>query len=90
MVLDKVSWMNTAGSPFPWTWALDRASIAAEAAGSGRGIDIDNLGSMAAAAEDEGKTRRKHCAQVGRWEKVWLAAPVVRWVGESSWPCAPE
>ena len=70
MVLDKVSSMGTVGSPFPWTWALDRVTIAAEAAGNGWGIDIDSLGSTAAAAEDEGKARREHCAQVGHWEGV--------------------
>ena len=70
MVSEKVSSTGTAGNLFPWTRALDRASIAAEAAGNGRDIDIDSLGSTAAAAEDEGKARREHCAQVGHWEGV--------------------
>lgn len=69
-VLDRVSSMGIAGNPFPWTWVRDRESIVAEAAGSGQGMDIDNLGSMAAAAEDEAKTRREHYAQVGHWEEV--------------------
>lgn len=70
VVLDRVLSKDIAGNPFPWTWVLDRASIAAEAAGNGQGIDIDSLGSMAAAAEDEGKGRREHCAQVGHWKEV--------------------
>ena len=45
-------------------------SIAAEAAGNGRGIDIDSLGSTAAAAEDEGKACREYCAHVCHWEEV--------------------
>lgn len=65
VVLDRVSSMDIAGSPFPWPWALDKASIAAETAGSEQGIDIDSLGSTAAAAEAEGKARKGHCAQVG-------------------------
>ena len=56
---------------------MDKGSIAVEAAGSVQGIDIDSLGSMAAAAEDEGKARREHYAQVGHWEVVWLAGPGV-------------
>ena len=90
VALYRVSSVGMAGNPFPWTWALDRAPTAAEVAGSGQGIDIDNLGNTAAAAEDEGKARREHCAQFGHWEEVWLAARVVSWVGESSWPCAPR
>lgn len=70
VVLDRVSSMDIAGSPFPWTWALDKVPIAGEAAGSGQGIDTDSLDSMAAAAEDEGKARREHCAQVDHWEEV--------------------
>lgn len=70
MVFDRVSSVGIAGSPFPWTWALDRASIAAEIAGNGQGIDIDTLGSTAAAAEDEGKARRERCAQLGHWKEV--------------------
>lgn len=64
VVADMVSLMGIAGNLFPWTWVLGRASIAAEAAGSAQGIDIDSFGSMAAAAKDEGKARREHCAQV--------------------------
>ncbi len=90
VALDMALWMNTADNPFPWTWALDRVATDSEAAGSGRGIDIGSLGSMTAAAEDEGMARREHCAPAGHWEGVLLAAPVVRWVGESSWSCAPE
>lgn len=76
---------NTAGNPFPWTWALGRVATAAEAVGNGQGIDIDILGSMATVAEDEGKVRMEDCALVGHWEEEWLVARVVRWVGESSW-----
>ena len=76
---------NTADNPFPWTWALGRVATAAEAAGNGPGIDIDILGSMAVVAEDEGKVRMEDCALVGHWEEGWRVAPVVRWVGESSW-----
>lgn len=76
---------NTAGNPFPWTWALGRVTTAAEAAGNGQGIDIDILGSTAAVAEDEGKVRTEHCVLVCHWEEGWLVAPAVRWVGESSW-----
>ena len=90
VVIGMVSWVNSAGSPFPWTWALDRESIAAETAGRGQGIDIGSLGSKAAAAEDEGKARREHCVQGDHWEEVSLAAHVIRWVGESSWPCVPS
>ena len=85
VVLDMALPKDIADNPFPWTWVLNRVTIAAEAADNGQGTDIDNLGNMAAAAEEEGKARREHCAQVGRWEGVWLAAPVVGWVGESSW-----
>lgn len=46
------------------------ATIAAEAAGSGWGIGIDSLDSMAAAAEGEGMACREHCAQAGHWEVV--------------------
>lgn len=70
MASDRVSLVSIAGSPFPWTQALDRAPIAGEAAGSGQGIDTDSLGSMAAAAEDEEKTRKEYCAQVGHWQEV--------------------
>ena len=59
-------------------------TIAAEAADNGPDIDIDSLDSKAAAAEDEEKARMEHCGQVGRLVEVWLAAPVARWVGESS------
>ena len=65
-------------------------STAVEAADNGQGTDIDSLGSMAAAAEDEGKARREHCAQVYHWGEVSLVARVVKWVSESSWPCTPE
>lgn len=34
VALDKASSMGIVGSPFPWTWALDKVSIAAEAAGN--------------------------------------------------------
>ena len=90
MVLDMALWKNTADNLFPWTWALGRVTIAAEAVGNGSGIGIDSPGSMAAVAEDEGKVRMEHCAQVGHWEEEWLVAPVVRWVGESSWSYALE
>ena len=48
-----------------------------EDAGSVQGIDIDSLGSKAAAAEDEGKARSENYAQVGHWEVVWQAEPGV-------------
>ena len=85
VVSDMALSKNTADNPFPWTWALGRVATAAEAAGNGPGIDIDILGSMAVVAEDEGKVRMEDCALVGHWEKGWRVAPVVRWVGESSW-----
>ena len=56
---------------------MDKGSIAVEVAGSVRGIDIDSLGNMAAAAEDVGKARREHYVQVGHCEVVWLAEPGV-------------
>lgn len=65
-------------------------TTAGEAAGNGLGIDIDSLGSMAPAAEDEGKTRRENYAQVGHCEEEWLVGPAVTWVGESSWSNARE
>ena len=62
--------MSMAGSPFPWTWAIDKATIAGEAAGSGQGTGIDSLDSTAIAVKDEGTARRGHGAQVGHWEEV--------------------
>ena len=83
-VWDMATWKSTAGSPYLWTWAPDSVTIAAEAADNGPDIDIDSPNSMAAAAEDEEKARMEHCGQVGHLVEVWLAAPVARWVGESS------
>ncbi len=65
VVLDRASSMGIAGSSFPWTWVLDTASIAEEAAGSGQDMNIDSLDSTAAAAEDEEKKGREGYAQVG-------------------------
>ena len=84
VALDMALSKNIVDNPFPSTWALDKVTMVAEAFGNGQDIDIDNLENMAAAAEDEGKARMEHCAQVGHWGGVWLAAPVARWVGESS------
>ena len=83
-VWDMVISKNIAGNPYLWTWARDNVTIAGEAADNGPDIDIDSLNSKAAAAEDEEKARMEHCGQVGHWVEVWLAAPVARWVGESS------
>ena len=84
-VWDMALWMNIADSLGPWTWALDKVTTAGEDAGNGRGNDIDSLGNMAAAAEDEGKARRENYAQVGHCEEEWLVAPAVKWAGVSSW-----
>ena len=69
-VLNMALSKDTADNHVPWTWAQNMATTAAEAAGSGLGMGIDSLGSMAAAAEDEGKACREHCAQVAHWEVV--------------------
>ena len=83
-VWDMATSKNTADNVYLWIWAPDNVTIVVEAADNGPGTDIDNLDSRAAAAEDEEKARMEHCGQVGNWVEVWLAAPVVRWVGESS------
>ena len=82
--LDMATWKSIAGNPYLWIWARDSVTIVGEAADNGSGIDIDNLDSRAAVAEDEEKARMEHCGQVGHWEEVWLAALVARWIGESS------
>lgn len=81
---DMAIWKNIAGNLYLWIWVRDSVTIVVEAADNGPGIDIDNLDSRAAAAEDEEKARMEHCGQVGHWVEGWLAAPVARWVGESS------
>ena len=64
VVLDMALSTSIADNPFPWTWGLDKETIAGEGAGNEPGIDIDSLDSMAAAAEDEGKARMEDCGQV--------------------------